>query len=407
MPDLNLLIIGLAIFASYLGYRLFLKTKIPESAVLLLVGLALGPVYGVVDPASMLSLAPVVMPIILVILLFDNILDIDLRNFSTIMKHVLQFNVLHLFFCMAFLSVAMNLLLGWGYVYGALLGSVLCGVTFIYAAVFLPRMNVSEKLRKFLTLESIVDAWYIIVAVILLQYATVFTAETNPLLMFFAFFFGGLAIGTSTGAIWAYLWKEFGRFEFRRTLTLALLLLIFYFAETIGAGGYVAIGAFSFMFAYRHKANSGEERNGRKILAPFKDFLDELNFIFRTLFFIYLGVVVDLSVFNNEIFLAAAAITAILVFARFLAVYLVGMRQELLKKYRYLVTFFVPRGLTPAILALTIASHLQGTYHFVEITFLVIIATNLVASIALWAYQLIPKNRKTSSFNPQMRPKRA
>ena len=69
---------GMIIILGFLANYLFRKTKIPDILILLLLGLLLGPTFHVVDPTSLISIAPLFANLALVILLFNGGLNLVL-----------------------------------------------------------------------------------------------------------------------------------------------------------------------------------------------------------------------------------------------------------------------------------------------------------------------------------------
>lgn len=68
--SVELLLLGLIILVGFVGQVLFRYTKIPESLFMILIGLALGPIFGVVNPTEFVYYAPTVVTITLVIVLW-------------------------------------------------------------------------------------------------------------------------------------------------------------------------------------------------------------------------------------------------------------------------------------------------------------------------------------------------
>ncbi len=70
--ELNILLLGLIILVSFIGHILFKYTKIPESLFMIFIGLAVGPVFKLVDQSIFMTYMPLVSTITMIIILLDS-----------------------------------------------------------------------------------------------------------------------------------------------------------------------------------------------------------------------------------------------------------------------------------------------------------------------------------------------
>ncbi|MEM0161061.1 MAG: hypothetical protein QXQ25_05005, partial [Thermoplasmata archaeon] len=104
---------------------------------------------------------------------------------------------------------------------------------------------------------------------------------------------------------------------------------------------------------------------------------DELEFLIRTFFFVFIGLIAIISV---TYFLYALLITLVLVVIRVIEIKVVVRKKE----YHGFMMSLMPRGLTVAVLASILLS-LGGTYfnEIFYISFMIIIITNIISSASI------------------------
>jgi NhaP-type Na+/H+ or K+/H+ antiporter len=98
------LILGLIIIVGFVGRVVFKYTKIPESLFMLLIGLAVGPVFGIVNQALFTEYQSLVVTITLVIVLLDSGLKLDIFDTMKSMVKALSFTLLVLVFSTFFVG---------------------------------------------------------------------------------------------------------------------------------------------------------------------------------------------------------------------------------------------------------------------------------------------------------------
>ena len=165
----EVLILSLIILVGFVGRVVFKYTKIPESLFMILIGLAVGPVFGIVDQALFAEYQSLVVTITLVIVLLDSGLKLNLFDTMKSMVKALSFTILVLIFSTSIVGTFF-ILIGWEPLSALLIGVVSSGTTTIITASLLPRLKVPEDIKQILIMESIInDVTLITAAVILVQ----------------------------------------------------------------------------------------------------------------------------------------------------------------------------------------------------------------------------------------------
>ena len=98
MEDIKLITIGLIVFASNLFSALFNKTKIPDVLPLTLIGIFLGPVFGILHPEEFGFIGEILGPIALILMLFDGGSHFQINTLKTtlINSYKLLFSMVNL-----------------------------------------------------------------------------------------------------------------------------------------------------------------------------------------------------------------------------------------------------------------------------------------------------------------------
>lgn len=121
-----------------------------------------------------------------------------------------------------------------------------------------------------------------------------------------------------------------------------------------------------------------------------KRFESEIAFFIRTFFFVFLGIIATISNVNFIFF--GIALSFLLLFVRYGAVYLTTLRSEL-KNERPILTFVLTRGLAAAVLATLPAQYgLSYASLFINFAVVIIMSTAVIATVGV--IFLSRKNRR-------------
>ncbi|NNG46838.1 MAG: hypothetical protein HKM86_06975, partial [Deltaproteobacteria bacterium] len=115
-------------------------------------------------------------------------------------------------------------------------------------------------------------------------------------------------------------------------------------------------------------------------------FHDEVTFIARVFFFVYLGMLLNVGGFTLTVVLVSCGIVALVYLTRYLATRIVGwFGREQQPFERGIITGMAPRGLASAVLAtLPAAAGIGGTDSFIQYTIFVIAGTNLILTFSVF-----------------------
>ena len=390
MPDAIFIIalIGITIFAGFLASLFFQRTKIPDVLFLIFLGMLVGPILGYIDSSSLLAFAPLIGTIALIIIVFEGGLKLDFYSVIKELPHATAFTVI---VCVltAIFSTIFTFFLGFPLLQGLLLGFIVAGTSFEIIVPLVNRLNVSNEAKTFLELESTInDSITIIAAIALVQLISLKTFDViDPLQKIASAFSIAIVLGFLAAFIWAKVMSYLKDKPYHYLLTIASAFLLYVGAEVLGGNGITSILIFGLALANYNTITTLLNINSQfKIDYSIETMQTEVSFFVRTMFFVYMGIVFDLTAFGSQLITVAFAIFSAIILARFLSVKLLMKFDKSLKEYKPIIMAMLPRGLATAVLAsLPLAFGLK--LDFTNIVMLVVILTNICATIMVFYFE--------------------
>ena len=303
-----LILISSTLFLSYISGLFYTKTKIPDIVWLLFFGLLLGPVLGYFEKEVFLSISPLMSIVALCVILFDAGINVDIVMVVRTMAKSTLLAVA------TFLSVVLSV----GYIVSyllpasftllqaMLLGSMIGGSSTIAVLSILSQLEklISdiESAKVILMMESVIsDPVCIIASITLIRMIMLPGVSIMDSLhdIVFIFLLSSL-FGFAVGLIWA---EALGRIRgrpFAYIMTIAVLFPIYIIAERIIGEGGGPMTALTFGLAitnFRYIARRiGIDHTVRIDKKRLREFHEEITFLIKGFFFVYIGLVVTLSI---------------------------------------------------------------------------------------------------------------
>ncbi len=355
--------------------------------VLIFLGAIFGPILGVFDPNAVKAFAPYIAALALSYILFDGGMGLDVKGVLYNSPKAVLLAVLGFIFSTVGTAVFMVYVFSMPWLYGLLFGVIFGGSSSVVVISLATRVKISEKGSTILILESaITDIFSIVFAVAIIDILITGQANVSAIgLGITGKFIIGLAIGLVLGITWLLALKKVSSMPFSYMLTLGVVLLGYAVSEVVGGSGVLAVLLFGlilgnereFLRAFRQQTNN----NGKVALAVsrgLKRFESEIAFLISTFFFVFLGIIAQVS--NWTIWLSGLALSGIFLATRYGAVYLTTLKGNL-KKERKMLTMVFTRGLATAILATLPAQYgLEYSDLFVDVAVVVIVITAIMAT---------------------------
>ncbi|MHB1696893.1 MAG: cation:proton antiporter domain-containing protein [bacterium] len=407
-PSIAIGIFGIIIILGFFGEMLFQHTKIPSVLFLMVAGLLLGPVYHVFNQSVFLSFAPYLSTLVLVLIMFQGGLEL---NFLTVFKSSYISMVLiftGLFLSTVLVGAVFYITGGGGFIQSLMLGVIVSCSSSTVIIPLLPNIQASEKNKTIITIESTFnDAIAIIFLIILINIAkhtassaTLLSINYGKLALQTAYSFGiSGVIAAASGIVWYMVLKSLVKTKFAYSITFAAMLVIVLIMHYVHGNGAIAILVFGIIMGNENLLNKLKINFFNMSIenSVIKQFNHEFSFIIRTLFFVFLGVVVELTNLDWEFFDRFFIIIVLIVLSRYVAVWIAfklenikkqeGSDAPVPKKERFFMLSMIGRALATAIMAyMPLNRGIPGTAKFPEYAFLVIITTNVLLAAGVFIY---------------------
>ncbi len=391
MIEVGIFLIGAIIVVGFFGSLLFERTKVPDVLLLMLLGVLLGPVFKIVDPAYLTGLAPFFGALALVIILFDGGLSLNIVRVAGEFAQSAAFTVTVFIATVAAVAGATTSFFGWPLLNGLLVGAILGGTASNLVIPLLNRVNAGADARTFLSLESALnDALTIVMAVTLTQVIVSNTVDANGVFnsILGAFSIAAL-LGAAAGIFWMKVLRNLYERNFGYMLTLATLFMLYGVAEAAKSSGSIAVLVFGLIIGNsalldRWIGGKRSQKNSSETHDIVKAFHLEVSFFVRTFFFVYLGTIFSIGSLSPQNILLAGAIFIALIAARYLSVAGFATLYRPMERFRKLAIVVMPRGLAAAALASYPASKGVNIPNLSEIIFLIIFLTSALATAGIF-----------------------
>lgn len=391
-PLLFLLLMSGIFLLGFFGNIFFKKTKISDIFILIIVGLLLGPVFHLI-PLNIVELlrsfAPIFAAVALIILLFDGGLWLNFNGVINEIKNSFLFTILVFLLTAGVSGVVLHFLFGFEWLYGFLAGSIIGGTSSAIVIPLVNRSSATSKTKIILTLESAMTDVFCIVATMTIAglIATQTISTTHVIQGIFSAFAIATVIGLVGGIFWIKILRDYTEAkQFDYLLTLAFLFLLYVATEYLEGNGSFCALVFGLVLGNSStilKAFKMKEYTIDKTMAHFQT---EISLLIKTFFFVYMGIIIDLSIISLDTILIAIVLMVILLLVRILMSKII-FSKTLEKDDQKIISALHARGLAAAVLAtslLSLSLNSDLTNKIVAIVFLIILITNLTTTIHLF-----------------------
>jgi cell volume regulation protein A len=383
----SILIAGLIILTGFLGTIFFERTRIPDVLFLLGIGIIIGPVSGLVDPHDLSHVAEYFGTLALIIILFEGGMDMDidklLKEFGTASLLVAVSFFLTIQAIGAFLFHIYN----WDLKLSLLLGTIL-GCT--SAAIVIPivsRLNIREEVKTIVFVESALsDVLAIVMTISLIELVNFGSIGINaPFKAVASSFSTAIVMGGLSGLLWLKILDLFRDRKYSYMVTLAAVLITYGLVQFFGGSGPISVLVFGLILGNSHDFSRFLKiRSSSLIDSTIKFFHGEMTFFIRTFFFVYIGMMVSPRVLDADHLRLGITLFLLIILVRIISVGFTVTIYKEKKCDRFILFSMMPRGLASAVLATLPASvGVKGSEYFVDLTFIIIILTNLLMTFGV------------------------
>ncbi len=360
------IIISLAalVFLAHLFSALFVKTRMPEVLPLMVLGIILGPVLNLVTQSDFGMVDQVFTRILLIVILFESGLGIKISQIKTTFAQTSKITLVSFIIVVAAVTFAAKLILGLNWIYAVILGGILADNSFAIIIPLISKLNISQKIKTVLMMESTLNGVIaIIVTITLIDMAKInsFAPSMIAAKIIYTFLIS-VAVGSAAAVFWTTVLNKIRKLQNSIFLTIAFVMVVYSVCESLGSDG--SIGAFVFgivagniriikklgwlNFLERYTISV----KGKSFNEVEKSFFSEVVFILSTFFFVYIGISIRITNFYSMLY--GLFFTLIIFLARVPAVNY-SLDKNVSKLDCMVAAAMTPKGLVTAVLASLVA----------------------------------------------------
>jgi len=384
-----LLAAGVVIFSGVAGEAFFKKTGIPDVAFLMILGVVIGPVLGVIQAEAVTQIVPYFAALALIIIMFDGGLNLDFRSMAKTAHFSFVLAILGFVLSVALVTFGAHFILGWLWLESILLGAIVGGSSSAIVFGLVRNIKISDETKSMLGFESaLTDILSTIIAFIFLeavisgQFSIDLLSETLGRAVIV-----GLILGLGVGVPWMYVTTKLANAQHSYMLTLGILFVLFFLANSFGESGALTALVFGLMLGNRNNM----ARVLRFRIPPIEmddPTHNQITFIVRAFFFVFVGLMAS---FGRVEYIAFGIGITVAIYIGRLIVAKTTLTKRFSKLDRKVTYVMIPRGLAAAVLAtFPITMGLPNAKAYPEIVFFIILASVVITTMGLGKAKNIP-----------------
>lgn len=390
--------VGALIFLAHLFAAISNRTRIVDGVFLLVIGLLLGPVFHLVEPADFGKVGPIFTSVALVMILFEGGLELRLDSLRKSLPGTVKLCLTSFASSLIVVAVGAHYIGQLGLLPSLTMGAMVGGTSPVVIIPLVRQLQLRRDASALLSLEAAVsDVFAIVFSLGLLEAQTLGRLRVGHLIssMVLAFLIA-IAFGAVSGMIWSGLLKKMRTLKNAIFTTPALLFIIYGFLESMGYAGAIAALAFGIVLG-----NTASLRIPviRRVLplSPVslnrteKILFSEVGFLLKTFFFVYIGLSINL--YDNWLLFISLVLVGMLMLVRPL-VARISISRTTIPRDASIVAVMVPRGLAAAALAsLPLNYGLPDGQFMQNIAYGVILFSILLSSLFAFIVDKTPAGR--------------
>jgi cell volume regulation protein A len=396
------IVAAVILFIGFLGDLLFRKTGFPDILFLLFFGIILGPVLGFFSKADLLPVTPYLITLSLIMILFYGGTQMDLPKVLSQSGRAALLAVTYFVLVTSVVAVFAWFFLGMSWIQALMFGPMIAGTSSIVIIPLALKLGLRKETALTLSLEStITDVvnivfFFAILSLFLSGDLSVVDAARDLAAQFGV----GILMGFVVGVAWLGVLYRIRREPYTYISTLAVLIFVYAGSTLLGGSGVLSALVFGLVLGndshvasfVRMKINVDKLTELREMLVRFQS---ELTFMIRAFFFVFLGLIYDVSFESLTFGLAVGLVfVGIDLFMRYVAVGF-SMWRSVMSKDRVIMTLLCGQGLAHATLSVIPLQYgVPNAEVYPSVVVTVIIITNIITSVgSFWVFR---RSKKTS-----------
>ncbi len=379
---LLLLAAGVVIFLGVLGEAFFKKTGIPDLAFIMLLGVAFGPILGLIQPAVVLEIVPYFAAIALIIIMFDGGLNLDFKGMAKTAHFATALSIIGFGISTAIVAFFAHYGLGWDWLGSFLLGSIVGGSSSAIVFGLVRNLRISSDAKSLLSFESaLTDILATIVAFVLLE--AIMIGSFDPFTLGESISKSvvvGLILGFGVGIPWLFITSKLSRSKHVYMLTLGVLFVLYFMANSFGESG--ALTALVFGLMLGNKKHLSKYLKFKLPTVESDDSMhNQLTFLVRTFFFVFVGL---MATFGNIEYMVFGLVAAVVIYVGRVILCKMTLTKRFSTLDRKVTSVMIPRGLAAAVLAtFPITMGIPNAEAYPSIVFVIILSSVIITTMGL------------------------
>jgi cell volume regulation protein A len=379
--------IGAIILIGFIGRLAYKKTKVPESVMMVMLGLLLGPVLRLVGPQTLVPFVPALSVFALVLVVLDAGLELN------VFKLFKQFTSALIFtFSVAILSTILvgavaHLVFGWEPIHALLLGLIASGTTTVAAMTLLEVIKVREELKSFIFLETVINDFFLITGAGLI----LLTLNGDDIMgrgiasEMASSISIALFLGIAAGYVWIRILSRIKNTKLNYISSIGALFFLYGITEIMKGDGIISVLTFSLLMGnypdihkrFANEAKRLEIDSEKMLITNIRLIHSNISFAVRIFFFVLIGLVFDVSNLTSQTIGIAVISILLILIVRYISLKLLGHAG---KHYdSFVVVTMIPRGFVATVLAFIPLSQNVSVPMLTEVVLILVLFSNLFA----------------------------
>jgi cell volume regulation protein A len=388
---------SVVIILGVLGEAFFKKTGIPDIAFLMVLGVVIGPVFGIIQPEAVIEIVPYFAALALIIIMFDGGYNLHIGNVLKTAHFAIVLVILGFAVSVGIVAAFGHYGLGWEWMDSILLGAIVGGSSSIIVFGLVRKLRISDEAKSMLSFESaLTDIFATIIAFILFE--AILSGQFNLDLLGQTIgraIAVGLILGFGVGIPWMFFISKLTNAQHNYMLTLGVLFLLFFLANSFGESGALTALVFGLMLG-----NKKYLVKKLKIKLPDNTIDNSLHrqvtFIVRAFFFVFVGLLASFGQIEYVIF---GILAAVAIYVGRVVITHTALVKGFSKLDKKVTSVMIPRGLAAAVLAtIPLTMGLQNGEAYPQIIFFIILTSVIITTIGLGGAKKIPPPEGEGGF---------
>lgn len=352
---ITIIILGLFIFWGHYLSGVFERKSIPDVLGLMLIGILIGPVFHLIDPSTFGKFGSLFSNLVLIFILFESGTDLKISEVKESFKESAGITAVGFLVTWIVTFALCKLIFNLPNLTCLFIGSALGGTSSAVVVGLVKKMSIKAKTSTTLIIESAeTDVFTLAIPISILGLMITGQVQTNTVLsQFISSLVMSLIFGVGGAFVWSFIINKFPTLKTTKFSTPAFLFIIYGLIEYLNFSG--PLTALSFGIAignlqYFEPKLLERVIPNHSIVLPQDEklFFNEMVFLLRTFFFVFIGLSIHIE--RLDWLLWGAAITLALFAVRILVVkFVISKSTPLLDKAT--MSIMIPKGLGAAVIA--------------------------------------------------------